>query len=77
LARIALFPIFMIIMLAPFDWGRLEVGDESIPVAHLAWAILFIIASTTVCVDGYYARKLILVTNFGKFLDPLADKLLV
>lgn len=36
LARIALIPIFMIIMLAPFDWGRLEVGDESIPVAHLA-----------------------------------------
>lgn len=30
LARIALIPIFMIIMLAPFDWGRLEVGDESI-----------------------------------------------
>ncbi|MBD5026464.1 CDP-diacylglycerol--glycerol-3-phosphate 3-phosphatidyltransferase, partial [Xanthomonas citri pv. citri] len=77
LARIALIPIFMIIMLAPFDWGRLEVGDESIPVAHLAGAILFIIASTTDWVDGYYARKLNLVTNFGKFLDPLADKLLV
>ncbi len=77
LARIALIPIFMIIMLAPFDWGRLEFGDESIPVAHLAGAILFIIASTTDWVDGYYARKLNLVTNFGKFLDPLADKLLV
>ncbi|MHA7765432.1 CDP-diacylglycerol--glycerol-3-phosphate 3-phosphatidyltransferase [Bacillus atrophaeus] len=77
LSRIALIPIFMIIMLAPFEWGHLDLGDESIPVAHLVGAILFIIASTTDWVDGYYARKLNLVTNFGKFLDPLADKLLV
>lgn len=77
LARIALIPVFMIIMLVPFQWGSLHIGEESIPVAHLAGAILFIIASTTDWVDGYYARKLNLVTNFGKFLDPLADKLLV
>lgn len=77
LARIALIPVFMIIMLVPFQWGGLHIGDESIPVAHLAGAVLFIIASTTDWVDGYYARKLNLVTNFGKFLDPLADKLLV
>lgn len=77
LARIALIPVFMIIMLVPFQWGSLHIGDESIPVAHLTGAVLFIIASTTDWVDGYYARKLNLVTNFGKFLDPLADKLLV
>ena len=67
----------MIIMLVPFQWGSVHIGDESIPVAHLTGAVLFIIASTTDWVDGYYARKLNLVTNFGKFLDPLADKLLV
>lgn len=77
LARIALIPVFMIIMLVPFQWGSVHIGDESIPVAHLTGAVLFIIASTTDWVDGYYARKLNLVTNFGKFLDPLADKLLV
>ncbi|GAA0129578.1 CDP-diacylglycerol--glycerol-3-phosphate 3-phosphatidyltransferase [Bacillus velezensis] len=77
LARIALIPVFMIIMLVPFHWGSVHIGDESIPVAHLTGAVLFIIASTTDWVDGYYARKLNLVTNFGKFLDPLADKLLV
>nr|MDH3076995.1 CDP-diacylglycerol--glycerol-3-phosphate 3-phosphatidyltransferase [Bacillus velezensis] len=77
LARIALIPVFMIIMLVPFQWGAVHIGDESIPVAHLTGAVLFIIASTTDWVDGYYARKLNLVTNFGKFLDPLADKLLV
>ncbi|MGR7976490.1 CDP-diacylglycerol--glycerol-3-phosphate 3-phosphatidyltransferase [Bacillus velezensis] len=77
LARIALIPVFMIIMLVPFHWGSVHIGDEAIPVAHLTGAVLFIIASTTDWVDGYYARKLNLVTNFGKFLDPLADKLLV
>ncbi|MFN2746297.1 MULTISPECIES: CDP-diacylglycerol--glycerol-3-phosphate 3-phosphatidyltransferase [Bacillus] len=77
LSRIALIPIFMIIMLVPFPWGSISFGSESIPVAHLVGALLFIFASVTDWVDGYYARKLNLVTNFGKFLDPLADKLLV
>ncbi|MFJ5963314.1 MULTISPECIES: CDP-diacylglycerol--glycerol-3-phosphate 3-phosphatidyltransferase [unclassified Bacillus (in: firmicutes)] len=77
LSRIALIPVFMMIMLAPLDWGVARFGDVSIEVTHLVGAILFIVASTTDWIDGYYARKLNLVTNFGKFLDPLADKLLV
>ncbi|RPK15339.1 CDP-diacylglycerol--glycerol-3-phosphate 3-phosphatidyltransferase [Priestia endophytica] len=76
-ARIFLIPIFLIIMLAGFDWGTLHVGDTSLPVVDLVGAIIFIIASTTDWIDGYYARKLNMVTNLGKFLDPLADKLLV
>lgn len=76
-SRIFMIPIFMILMLAPLNWGELAIGDESIPYTHLLAALIFIIASITDWVDGYYARKLNLVTNLGKFLDPLADKLLV
>ncbi|MRX70665.1 CDP-diacylglycerol--glycerol-3-phosphate 3-phosphatidyltransferase [Bacillus lacus] len=75
LSRILLIPIFMVIMYQ--NWGELNIGGETLPVAHFIGALLFIFASVTDWVDGYYARKLNLVTNLGKFLDPLADKLLV
>ncbi len=77
ISRIFLIPLFLIVMLAPLSWGELIAGEFSIPVTHLIGAIIFIIASCTDWVDGYYARKLNQVTNLGKFLDPLADKLLV
>ncbi|WJE17534.1 CDP-diacylglycerol--glycerol-3-phosphate 3-phosphatidyltransferase [Halobacillus sp. ACCC02827] len=77
LSRIFLIPIFMILMSVPFNWGSLNIGENELPVSHLAGAVLFIIASTTDWIDGYIARKYNLVTNLGKFLDPLADKLLV
>jgi CDP-diacylglycerol---glycerol-3-phosphate 3-phosphatidyltransferase len=76
-SRIFMIPIFVLLMLVPFSWGELTLGDESIAVSHIVGTLVFIIASATDWVDGYYARKLNLVTNMGKFLDPLADKLLV
>lgn len=77
ISRICLIPLFLVIILAPFSWGNWTIGQVSIPVTDLIGALIFIIASTTDWVDGYYARKYNMVTNLGKFLDPLADKLLV
>lgn len=77
ISRILLIPIFLIIMLAPFEWGNMQLLGVDLPVTHFVGALIFIFASSTDWVDGYYARKYNLVTNMGKFLDPLADKLLV
>lgn len=77
ISRILLIPIFLIIMLFPFDWGNMDLLGADLPVTHFVGALIFIFASATDWVDGYYARKYNLVTNMGKFLDPLADKLLV
>ena len=76
-SRILLIPLFLIIMLYPFSWGEMNLFGAALPVTHFIGALIFIFASTTDWVDGYYARKYDLVTNLGKFLDPLADKLLV
>jgi CDP-diacylglycerol---glycerol-3-phosphate 3-phosphatidyltransferase len=77
LSRILMIPIFILLLSFPFDWGVWDIGKNELPVAHFVAALIFIIASTTDWVDGYIARKYNLVTNLGKFLDPLADKLLV
>ncbi len=65
LIRIVLSPIFMFFFLLDNFYMRL-VG-----------LILFIVASLTDLADGYYARKYGIITGFGKFMDPLADKILV
>ena len=76
-SRICLIPLFMIIIMFDFGWGNMTFFGAEMPVHHFVGAMIFIVASVTDWVDGYYARKYNLVTNFGKFLDPLADKLLV
>lgn len=76
-SRILLIPVFVVIMMFDFGWGNMTLFGAEMPVHHLVGALIFIFASATDWVDGYYARKYNLVTNLGKFLDPLADKLLV
>lgn len=77
LSRIALIPVFVILMVVNFGWGNMTLLGATLPVEHFVGAMIFIVASLTDWIDGHYARKHNLVTNMGKFLDPLADKLLV
>ena len=64
--RILMIPVFMFF-----------VEMESIP-NHMLWAFaIFVLASLTDLLDGKIARKYNLITDFGKFMDPLADKILV
>lgn len=67
----------MLVVLAPLNWGELTVLGSTIETTQLVGTIIFIVASLTDWLDGQIARKRNLVTNFGKFADPLADKLLV
>lgn len=66
LFRVILVPVFLVLM-----------GVEAIPL-RFVWALLvFAAASITDMLDGKIARKYNMITDFGKFLDPLADKILV
>jgi CDP-diacylglycerol---glycerol-3-phosphate 3-phosphatidyltransferase len=72
-ARMLLIPIMIII---PY-LGLNNILFESVTIGSFITLIIFLIASFTDFLDGYLARKNNLVTTFGKFLDPIADKLLV
>lgn len=65
LSRIFLIPVFMLVLLIRIPFGE-----------YIA-AIIFIIAASTDGLDGYFARKRKEITNLGKLIDPLADKLLI
>ncbi len=76
LSRIALIQVALILLFVPSLWTEIR-GFFQITIAQLVFSILFIIASVTDFLDGYLARKRNEVTTFGKFLDPIADKILV
>jgi CDP-diacylglycerol--glycerol-3-phosphate 3-phosphatidyltransferase len=87
--RILLIPIFMIIIVPIPQWmldtsilsfinPQLTAVNNFINnYGNYVAALIFIIASSTDALDGYIARKTKQITKFGKFLDPIADKLLV
>lgn len=75
--RIILIPVFILLLSVPYAWQSLNVTGVMLPLNWLLAAIVFAVASITDFLDGQIARRQHLVTNFGKFADPLADKLLV
>lgn len=75
--RIFLIPVFLILLAAPIDAGSVYVLGTLISITQLLAAIVFIVAALTDFLDGQIARRDHLVTNFGKFADPLADKMIV
>ncbi|TYQ13315.1 UNVERIFIED_CONTAM: CDP-diacylglycerol--glycerol-3-phosphate 3-phosphatidyltransferase [Acetivibrio alkalicellulosi] len=89
LSRILMVPIFMLIIIPIPDWmfesstlsfihpQLSAVNDYILNYGNYLAAFLFLIAASTDGLDGYIARKRKQITRFGKFLDPIADKLLV
>lgn len=75
--RVLLIPVFILLLVLPLDWGQVEWFNTVIPTNQVVAGFIFAFASSTDYLDGYLARKYNLVTSFGAFFDPMADKLLV
>lgn len=75
--RMILIPIFTLVLALGWPAGSLTILGTTVATANVVAVLIFIIASLTDFADGQIARRAHLVTNFGKFADPLADKLLV
>lgn len=77
IARIFLVPVVILFLLVRYDFWSVTINHQTTTGSEMIAAFVFIVAAASDGLDGYIARKHRLITNFGTFLDPLADKLLV
>ena len=80
--RLIFVPLIVFMSLFPFAqfnivFGHINVSFVTLSIQNIIILVLFMLASITDFLDGYFARKLNQITTFGKFFDPIADKLLV
>lgn len=80
--RMVLVPILVVVWIFPYAQFNITMPEFTFGIVNLSLKnilvlILFCIASITDYLDGYLARKNNLITSFGKFIDPIADKMLV
>lgn len=75
--RILCIPLFVVVVSAEATYGQVVIFGQALWWSRIWAMLLFVFASLTDWLDGYLARRYQLVTTFGKFADPLADKLLV
>jgi CDP-diacylglycerol---glycerol-3-phosphate 3-phosphatidyltransferase len=82
LLRIFFVPLIVFVFVFPFAqygivFGHISIDFVTLPIVNLIALGLFVLASITDFFDGYLARKNNQISTFGKFMDPIADKLLV
>ena len=82
ISRVLLVPVLIIIYMFPYDSAGITVPvyqflGTSVSLVNIIILLIFLVASITDYFDGKIARKEKLITTFGKFADPIADKLLV
>lgn len=82
LFRIVLIPVIVLIYIFPYSQFGISVGYIAFDTVLLSYDkiaifVIFVVASLTDAIDGHLARSRNMITTFGKFLDPIADKLLV
>jgi CDP-diacylglycerol--glycerol-3-phosphate 3-phosphatidyltransferase len=79
--RMIMIPVIILIYLFPYSAAGIspvifEIGGVSLPLVNLITLAIYVLAAVTDAIDGHIARSRNMITTFGKFADPIADKLL-